>query len=234
MCATLLSTHGGTDHSRKERVIVLPIPTSRDKRTVTGTEIPLEEIAEQVRPGALVAGYGIPDWLGDRIGELGGVIYDGAMDEELVMKNARLTAEGAVGRIITTEGRSPSELSVGVVGYGRIGGALVRLLLFLGSRVTVYSGKDSTLRALAELGIDARDYRGGLDLGGLDLLINTAPARLIEKRDLKGREELKIIDLASGNYLDGLPRVEKMPSIPEIMFPISAGRIYYESIVAHL
>ena len=216
------------------RVVVLPIPTSRDKKTVTGTSTPLEDILCEVRCGTVVAGYGIPDSLGREIEDRGGVIYDALLDEEFLRENAELTALGTLGYILTELGRAPSDLKVGIVGYGRIGSAMARLLLFLGAYVRIYSGSSATLSTLSSLGIESRDYRTDTDFSGLDLLINTAPSAIVTKRSAASLSGAALIDLASGKYLDGIDGVVKLPSVPEVSFPVSAGKIYARCIGRHI
>ncbi len=215
------------------RLIILPIPTTRDKRTVTGTDTELSEVCRQVERGTLVAGYGIPDRLEREISDRGGYIYDASLDEELLSENAELTALGTVGWILNNIKAAPSELRFGIVGFGRIGSRLLRYLLFLGARVRVYSGRSETMRELSELGIECVDHRSSADFSGLDVLINTAPARIVNARSVSKREGLAVIDLASGKYLDDIEGVVKLPSVPEKCFPVSAGRLYAKRIAEH-
>ena len=216
------------------RVIVLPVPTTKDGKTVFGCETALSEVASFVEEGCLVAGYGIPEGLSEQVTGRGGFIYDSELDEEFLEKNSYLTALGTVGYLLTKYPVALSEMRVGIVGYGRIGQALARLLLFIGSRLTVYSGRERVIRSLCELGISAEDYRGGADYSGLDVLINTAPDRIILPRDIGRQGELKIIDLASGNYLADIEGVVKLSGVPEKFYPVTAGRLYAEHIARRL
>ena len=65
------------------------------------------------------------------------------------------------------------------------------------------------------------------DFSGIDLLINTAPARQVDEDSLP--PDLDIIDLASGSIFPPSAGLVKLPSIPEQMFPITAGRLYAEA-----
>ena len=212
----------------ESRIIILPIPTTRDKRHVFGTQIPLSEVVEACRGGAMVAGYGIPENIKREIIECGGSVYDGEEDEELLSGNAALTALGALGWILTKLPSSPDEITFGIVGYGRIGSRLARMLLFFGAKVRVYSGNSATLRELSELGVEAYDYRCAASFDGVDVLINTAPASIVTKDRAKGVG--RIVELASGGYLEDIPEVIKLASLPEVSFPISAGVLYAERI----
>ena len=228
-CSTALTGHKS---NTTDRVIILPIPTTRDKKSVSGTDIDLSEIYSYVLPSSLVAGYGIPEEICREIHTRGGVIYDAALDEGFLLENAQITAEGAVGTLLCSGKYRLRELRVGIIGYGRIGMALCRLLLFFGGNVRVFTGREEVIRALCEISVDAAAY-SEMSLSDLDVLINTAPERLIpENADIP--EGLKIIDLASGNYLEDIEGVIKMPSVPERMYPRSAGRLYAEYIKKHL
>ena len=226
-CSSVLSqyTDGDTD-----RVVVLPVPTTRDGNLIVGTDMPLEEIYRHVKPDTLVAGYGIPDRICKEIHTRGGVIYDIMLDEGFLDANARLTAEGVLGRMMCLGETSIGDMKIGIVGYGRIGRHLTRLLLFFGAGVRVFTGKDEVILTLGEISVDARSYND-MDLSGIDILINTAPSDIVAKQAAPCPE---IIDLASGNYLEGMERVTKMPSVPEKMYPRSAGRLYAEFIKLHL
>lgn len=216
------------------RIIILPIPTTRDGKTVAGTDVSLSEVCSRVERGMLVAGYSIPEEMAAEIVSRGGNIYDGSLDEELILANARLTAYGTLGWLLTNGSLAPEELAVGLVGYGRIGKELLRLLLFLGYKVRVYSSCADTRTTLSEHGIEVRDSRCGIDFSGLDILINTAPAPLISRKARRGNSELLILDLASGKYLEGIEGVVKLPSVPEKYFARGAGRLYAERILKRL
>ena len=217
---------------RVQRLIVLPIPTTKDGKLVTGTHITLEDALCGVERGTLVAGYGIPEEICCEVVRRGGVLYDASLDEEFLEENAELTAVGAVARLICAERRSPRDMHIGVVGFGRIGKRLVRYLLFFGARVRIYSGNREVLGSLQSLGVEGCEYGELSNIGELDLVINTAPKRLIRESDVTEESGVRIIDLASGNVLLGVPRVEKMPSVPSEMFPVSAGRAYAERILS--
>ena len=155
--------------SRYARLVLLPIPTTKDSEHISSTDTPLEKILDFVGDGVLVAGYNIPDGLGEKILSLGGEIYDAALDEDFLLENAEITAEGALGRVLCDFKKAPRDLSVGVVGYGRIGKALTRLFLFLGARVKIYTRKESTRIYLAECGIESSHGECVADFSGLDL-----------------------------------------------------------------
>ena len=227
-CASVLSH---TTCDGPIRIIILPVPSFIDGK-VKGTDISPEELCELVLDGALVAGYGIPEEICAEIHTRGGSIYDASLDEAFLEENAVITAEGVLGTLMCLGDRRLSDMKIGIIGYGRIGRNLTRQLLFFGSFVRVFTGRDDIRRSLGEISVDSASYLD-MELSDLDVLINTAPECLIGS-DEKLPERLAIFDLASGNYLKNIRRVTKMPSIPEKMYPRSAGKLYAEYIIKHL
>jgi hypothetical protein len=211
------------------RLFLLPIPTSRDKKYITDTTLTIDELCSALRSGDRIVGYEIPPAILLRAEALGIQVYDAAGDERLLCANAALTARGTLGYLISHTDRDITELSLGIVGYGRIGRRLANLLLILGADLTVYTGRESVARELGEVGVSAEIVGEGCDTGGLDILINTSPTRQIEERDLP--QNTRIIDLASGRVYPPSDRVTRLPSVPEKMFPVTAGRLYAEGVL---
>ena len=210
-------------------MLLLPIPTTKDGVHLAGSETTLDELASSVGERSFVLGYGIPRDLIERLEERGAVVCDATGDEVFLSKNAELTALGVVGIILTSAKRSPAELNIGIIGYGRIGRQLLRILLFLGASVRVFTRKNSTRLDLSRLGIEASLVGEG-DFSGLDYLINTAPDRILGEDDVAmASATAEVIDLASGeNFPEGIP-ITKLGGIPGLMYPYSAGRIYAEA-----
>ena len=211
------------------RLFLLPIPTSRDKKYITDTSLTTEQLCSALRSGDRIVGYEIPPAVLLCAEALGVQVYDAAGDERLLCANAALTARGTLGYLISHTDRDIAELSLGIVGYGRIGRRLANLLLILGADLTVYTGRECVARELGEVGVSAEIVGEGCDTAGLDILINTSPTRQIEESDLP--QNTRIIDLASGRVYPPSERVTRLPSVPEKMFPITAGRLYAEGVL---
>ena len=215
-------------------LVFLPVPTTRDKKHVANTDILLEDTLLSAERGSFVVGYGLPDSYVSMAERKECSVLDLSRDEEYLIENAYLTALGATGYILTTDGRSPSELSFGVVGYGRIGTALVRILLFLGARVRVFTSRHLTRIDLGEFGVESRAADisvGSYDFSGIDVLINTAPKDMSDKfPDRSPPPTLRVLELASGDNFSGVFGVEKLPALPEKMYPESAGRAYFSAV----
>lgn len=212
---------------------ILPIPSTRDGERITGTEIRLSDFLLGLSYDSFVIGYGLPQNMKEELEKRHVKFYDGAYDEEFLEENAYITAVGALEYVMQTSKRIPSDMSFGIVGYGRIGSALVRLLLFLGARVRIFSSKPLTRIELGNFGVDSSEIKLTgpelCELSELDVILNTAPT------DLSGAfpekcipHRMRIIDLASGDSFPGVAGVEYLPSLPDRMYPESAGRVYAE------
>ena len=215
-----------------EHVILLPIPSTKDNRTVLNTKVYINDVLDMLDGETLVSGYGLPSEfiLGAR--DRGAKVVDLALDEEFLVENAELTALCTLGIFLCSTKSSPREVNVGIVGYGRIGKSLTNLFLYLGAHVKVLTSRDDTRLELCEWGVASSSSVGDGRLDGLDVLINTAPAVLFNRKSIPNG--LRVMDLASGDNFPDIPTVEKYPSIPAKMFPCSAGRAWGRAIERYL
>ena len=228
-------------------VLLLPIPSSRG----VDTDKLLSDVEEIVRAterfanarrsdNILVAGYGIPKGIRDALAALGALILDVSLDEGFTLENARLTAIAALARLLNDERAAPCELSIGIVGYGRIGSALLGLLLALGARPVVFTANETARLELGISGVPTASYctlkdgEGLHGVGHLDVVFNTAPAAIVGEGASSALKDTKILELASGeNFPEGL-KVVRLPSLPAKMYPKSAGICLAKSILRML
>ena len=210
-------------------VVLLPIPTTRDNIYITNTQFLLEGLREYATQGVLFAGYGIPSGLRESLTALGSSVFDGGECEEFLLENARISARGALGVLLTDTERDIADMKLGIIGYGRIGREMCRMLLMLGADVRLFTTRASVARDLCLDGVSAEVISSESDLGELDILINTAPASIIPEEKIP--KSLDIMDLASGNIFEPSQRLRKLSSIPDKMYPKTAGRLYAEAII---
>ncbi len=214
------------------RLILLPIPTTRDKKYINGTSTLLSDIPRVSGEGALVVGYNIPEETVKELRARECSVFDAALDEDFLLENARVTARGAVASLMSSSELDVSDMSVAVIGLGRIGTALLNLLLFLGAAVTVYTKRESVVKDLSSLEIDCRPIGRDSDLSEFDAVFNTAPESIIDNEKIAALPaKTRIIDLASGNIFEPSERLTKLSSIPDKMYPVSAGKLYAEAII---
>ena len=223
-------------------IIILPMPVTTDTINVNAPlnneEISLKEVAKYSVGAKLI--------LGGRINKEIYEIFSGikCIDyykrEELMIKNAVPTAEGAVeiamGELPVTINKSRCL----VVGYGRIGKILSKLLDKLGSDVTVSARKYSDLAWIEVNGYNAvhnSDLSYVVDK--FDVIFNTVPALILNEDILKRvNPDCVIIDLASkpggvdfekaGDL--GLKVIWAL-SLPGRVAPITSGKIIKDTVV---
>ena len=188
------------------------------------------------RGGVVFAGKVFPEL--ERLCEENGyALYDYLTREELAVLNAELTAEGAVSIAINETGRALLGTRVAVLGFGRIAKLCAQYLSALGAAVTVCARKKRDLAWAAALGYgnadmtDEPEFRAAL--GGADIIVNTAPAKLITReRAAAVKKDALLIELASVPCTEGeMPfRVVNAGGLPGKTAPISAGEIIADTI----
>ena len=211
-----------------EEIVLLPIPTTRDNSTILNTKVYINDVIDALDGETMVSGYGLPCGFCDEAEQRGAMALDLALDEEFLSENAELTALCALGILLNSSRVSIREMRIGVVGYGRIGKRLTNMLLYLGASVRVFTSREDLRLDLCEYGVATAASAKDADLSGLDILINTAPATIFDKDLIP--QGLRIIELASGDNFAGVAGVEKYPSVPAKMFPLSAGRAWGRAI----
>lgn len=214
--------------------VLLPIPTTRDGETVTGTETRLAEIRKNLSGGCAVIGYGIPSDIRADIERAGAAVIDLSLDEGFLSENSAISARGALGYLLTHTKRDVGDMRIGIVGYGRIGSRMTADLLFLGARPRVLTRRESVVRELCAEGV-AASLPDEEELFCLDVLINTTPSKLFSDGAI-GRflEHGSILDLASGSIFPKSEGVTKLSSVPETMYPESGGRLYAKYVLKYL
>lgn len=172
------------DPAGKYERIVLPVPFSRDRTNITAPlsmkPLPLELIAEYAGEGALVLSGGTSPRLEELCETHGLRLVNYMAIEELTLKNALLTAEGAISMLISSSDGALFDSTAVITGYGRIAKYLARLLQAFRCRVTI-AARNSVQREAAMLdGLCTLPADlAGLAAAGADFVINTVPAGIL-------------------------------------------------------
>jgi len=119
--------------------------------------------------------------------------------EEMAVLNAVPTAEGAVSILLQELPKTLKDSTVLIVGYGRIGKILSRMLNGFGTDVWVAARKFSDLAWIEAQGFKPVPV-SQIDryIGDMDAVVNTVPALVITKEILKkARTDCYLLDLAS-------------------------------------
>lgn len=173
--------------------LVLPYPALKDgalRTPLQGLRLTIEDVMEQNRipPHLPATGGPLPQrYFSD--------YTDLSLREDLKLRNAVTTAEGALELILHNTDRALFGMSCLIIGYGAIGARLAQILSALGAKVTVAARRPES-RLQAELaGCGARDT-AGLRGDGFDVICNTVPARLLSEEALRECRGL-MLELAS-------------------------------------
>lgn len=119
-------------------------------------------------------------------------------NENYVLKNAILTAEGAVTFIELETDYSLNNASVLITGYGRIAKALHKILKAYGSKVTVCSRSNVSKTEAVFNGAHHIDFEGLKKMADYDIVINTVPHIVFTKAELSSLDKnVLLLDLAS-------------------------------------
>lgn len=223
-------------------ILILPIPASHDGKTVNApfSQYPIRLIPENLKGKTLILGGNISEELKELFGNLGINYIDYLTREELLIKNAIPTAEGAIEIAFSEMPITLSSAKSLIVGFGRIGKILAKMLSGIGSDVTISARKCSDLAWISSLGYSALDNSVlESNIEKFDVIFNTAPALILNKEVLeKINPETLIIDLASkpggvdfktaGDL--GLKVIWSL-GLPGKVAPITSGKIIKDTVV---
>lgn len=225
-----------SDLISSSKYIILPVPASRNKKVInapfSNSDIVLsEKLFSNLKNKVVFAG--IVSSLIEDVKPSGLYIRDYYQREDFLIPNALLTAEGAVSIALKEYGKSIFSSRCLVVGFGRIGKILAKLLKNMGAKVTVSarSVKDVSLAKIS--GFETTNVSKISEKTDFDLIFNTVPA-LVLNEGVLGYLSLArmIIDLASSpGGTDKLAAeelgIKLIPAlgIPGKCFPEAAGEI---------
>lgn len=214
-------------------VILLPVPTTRDKKTVctpfSDKTILLGEVANAVSNKQLILSCGYTF-------ENKKNIDYGNVDSYAVL-NAIPTAEGAIKEAIENTDFTLWQSKVLVIGFGRVGKVLADRLRAMGCLVTISARKAVDFAFAAAAGyacINTNDInKTALDY---EIIFNTVDKTVIDNNALSKCNSSLIIDLSSKGGLD-LTEAKKLgirafmaAALPGKIAPVTAGEILAETV----
>jgi len=229
---------------KKADIVIFPMPVSCDAENLNAPfckeKISLESIISKISEGAFVLGGKIPDDMEKILLKRKCKLADYLKREELAIKNAIATSEGAIEIALSEMPITIFESKALIVGYGRIGKILAKSLKGLGSNVTVSARKYADFAWIEEQGLKWIHTEKIDEISGnFDLIINTVPAEVINESVLKNvKDDTLILDLASkpgGVDFDTAKRLGKNViwalSLPGKIAPITSGKIIKDTIM---
>ena len=226
--------------------LVLPLPASSDGANLSfppdGGKIPLNTVFASVKKGTRVFAGCCSRYIADLARDAGAVLYAYYTSEELLYKNALLTAEGALFEISSAVCRPFLGLGVTVFGYGRIASLLTRRLVLLGSRVNVVCRSEKARAAAWADGARAFSFGESAALAPeTECAVNTVPACVIGEDFLSAMDfHTPVLELASSSGIDSAAAerygitVKRAAGLPGKYFPESAAAVIGDAILAVL
>ena len=200
------------------KYLLLPVPSFEASGCIKGG-IPLRSLLEQLPEDVCILGgnlQGIPK---------GYHCVDLLQDPFYVSQNAAITAHCAISLAMQKLPVTLEKLPVAVIGWGRIGKCLAKLLQGLGADVTVCARKESDRAMLTALGYKSAPLPCPDPLD-TELVFNTAPADI----DISLPDKCLQIDLASKKGLPGQDVIWAR-GLPGKDAPKSSGQLIAQTIL---
>lgn len=236
----------GTDTLRgieEADCVILPLPVMAEhgilNSKLSDRRVPLQMIFQNLRPGQLVCAGKAPPEVRAMAEQAEVVFFDYFAREELEIANAVPTVEGAIQIAMEELPTTLFGIRALVLGFGRLGKLLAHRLKGLGANVTVAARSYGDLAWIEAYGYQSERMEQ-LDgwLGGYQLVINTVPARVLDRARLADLDEgTLVIDLASkpgGVDFEGAAqlgvKVIWALSLPGKVAPVTSGKIIRDTI----
>lgn len=125
-------------------------------------------------------------------------VFDYTKDETFALKNAYLTAEGALSLAVNESSGSLINAKILIVGYGRIGKALHYYLSVFTNRITVCARNSVQLATATALGADTVSFSALKIPNEYNYIFNTVPHPVFNEQEHSAiGEGALLIDLAS-------------------------------------
>lgn len=182
----------------KATVIIGPTPFSRDGETILGTEILISELTKSLSGKILFAGAIKPS-IKEKLIQSNVKVYDFMDYEEIAVLNAIPTAEGAIEVAMSNTDITIHGSKCLVIGYGRIGKVLSKMLTGIGAKVSCCARKKEALANAFGMGYNIVDVNNmNKDIDQYDYIFNTADAMVLNRDFLeKVSKDVYVVDLAS-------------------------------------
>lgn len=225
-------------------IIILPVPVSFDGVTINSpyanSPLTIDEFLRNINPSAIVFGGQIQPNLQKALEDSGIAFRDYLKREELSIKNAVPTAEGAIEIAISETPITIHGSKSLVLGYGKIGKILAKDLYGMGAQTYVEARKHADLAMIEGHGYEPLPLTSlGSHIHEFDIIFNTVPSLILDDEILAHvNKDSLIIDLASKpggvdfeaakDY--GLKVIWAL-SLPGKIAPITSGAIIKDTIM---
>lgn len=226
------------DNVENAQYIIFPIPFTKDKVHITGTEILIEDIIIKCINKTIFSG-GIPKDIRRKF-EINNVTYVDLMDlDEVAYLNAIPTAEGAIAKAMETTDKTIHASKILVLGFGRVAKILADKLKGLNANVFCAARSKKDLAHIKALGYNVVDINNmEACIKEMDIIFSTIPTLILTQKKLNLiSKDTVIIDLASSPGSLDYVAAEKLGlkaylelGLPTKVAPKSAAEYLKESI----
>lgn len=226
-------------------IVIAPIPFTKDNKNVflNNINISIDDFILYInRAGIKTVICGVvSDDLYKKFMSKGINIYDFFKYEEVAIKNAIPTAEGAIMTAIEKSDKTLFGSKALVIGYGRCGKILSRTLSCIGADVSVTYRKQLDRAYIDAFGMKSIHIDELLAYAScFDFIFNTAPAPVIDREILKRiSKDTIIIDLAQAPGGVDFSYAKKLnvkalycPGIPGRTAPCTAAEILKDIVIS--
>lgn len=203
ICSDGLDSEKDKDFVLNSDIIILPVPVTFDGVTINSpyadTAMTVEELLKGINPSAIVFGGQIQPNLQKAFEENNIAYRDYLKREELSIRNAVPTAEGAIEIAIAETPITIHGCRALVLGYGKIGKILSKDLYGMGAQTCVEARKYADLAMVEGHGYEPLPLEALKDhIHEFDIIFNTVPAMLLDGEILsRVKKDALVIDLAS-------------------------------------
>lgn len=224
-------------------IIILPVPVTFDGMYIntlySSEKLKVSDLVSRLNPTSLVFGGCIPNELSEKMSKRGIKHRDYMLRDELAIKNAVPTAEGAIEIAIAETPITLHNSRCLVLGYGKVGKILAKSLDALGAKTYVSARKYADLALIEGHGCYPLTVgEAKMRISEFDIIFNTVPSLILGESELyRVRKNSLIIDLASkpgGVDFESAKnlglRVVWALSLPGRCAPVTAGLIIKETI----
>lgn len=225
---------------------VLPLPVTRDgahvQMPLTNETLPLSQVVSDIQPGSLVAGGIVPKAFAENLRQKGVTVSD-YYDEDFILKNAELTAQGVLLELHKYITAPLENLHIAVTGYGRVAKAVAKALCTQNCKPVIAARKEEARNEAKAAGFSAVSIAELCETAGdYDVLLNTVPAQILGADALqKTKPGVLLLDVASPPFGVDFAAAKQLGrtavkalSLPGKYLPQAAAQIVGEKLLSLL
>ena len=180
--------------------IITAIPFTKDNKYVNTTNLLISDLVAilEEKKIKLISGS-IPLFIIDELTIKNIEYFDVLRNEEVAIKNAIPTAEGAILSALSNSNITLNSSNILIMGFGKIGKILANMLRGFGANIYIEARKESDLSFIKAYGYKAVDLKELNEyLYRFDFIFNTVPYVLLDEKRLRLlKKDTLIIDVAS-------------------------------------